>query len=84
MVVVSVVAGICFRWAGFETIVMGLSYICAAVMIGGWLHLKYFLYHVKCLVCNSKVKTTKNSAKSKLVAVCKDCQIEWDLQTEID
>jgi hypothetical protein len=65
-----IIAGVLFG-------VMGIS------IFGGLAYLFYQHYHVTCLECNGKTKTTKDSTKTKWVAHCERCQIEWDLNTGV-
>ena len=75
--------GLFLHKSGFETSGWVLFGVFSISIFGGLIYLFYLHYHVSCLVCNGETKTTKDSTKSKWVAICKSCQIEWDLQTGV-
>ena len=75
--------GLFFHKSGFENIGWALFSVFGISIFGGLVYLIYLHHHVACCACNGKTKTIQDSTKSKWVAVCEQCQIEWDLQTSV-
>lgn len=80
---ISFSVGLLLHKSGFETIGWALFGVFGISVFGGLLYLTYLHYHVRCPICNGETKTTKDSTQSKWMAICKHCQIEWDLQTGV-
>jgi hypothetical protein len=75
--------GLILHKSGYPQMGWGLFFIFTILIFGGLFYWYYQLHHVPCLVCLGKTKTAKDASKSKWVASCQHCQIEWDLQTGV-
>ena len=60
-----------------------MAAVFGVLCVGGLLLLTWHLYHVRCLQCGGKTRTTKDATRTQWVAQCEACQIEWDLQTGV-
>jgi len=81
--VISFAIGLFFQKSGFSTMGWIMIGVFGVTVFGGLAYLSYSQFHVICLACNGATKTKQDSTKSKWVAVCKHCQIEWDLQLSV-
>ena len=81
--VLSFAGGLALHRNGYPQMGWVLSAIFAISIFGGLMYWYYQLHNVPCLMCKGKTKTAKDASKSKWVANCQQCQIEWDLQTGV-
>lgn len=79
----SFAASLLLHRSGYPQLGWGMAAVFGVVAVGGLLRLMWGLYHVKCLACGGKTRTTKDATRTQWVAQCEACQIEWDLQTGV-
>lgn len=67
-----------------DSLALALAVCMALSVVVAVLTPMYLMRTVRCPNCNRSLKTQKNREIDRLVAICEECEIEWNLNIGID